>query len=297
MVEYKSVNELESLSRRFDIFDTGSDDTETHAATLLSRGIHMPLPVCGGFLLHGFPLLSAAGRLGIQTLLTVMIPEKDTAGMLELALLSENRAGSYSFGEKERMMNLLSWPESMDSYIVSLIEGHEHEGFVTIMKEYESMDGALKQLIDDRTVDLKTALAIRSLPTDIFDLFCRQRQELSLSFSRTRMLLTFFHESVERDALGDAEAVSEFRTLLMEKDPVEAARRLRYPQLTSLEDRFEKIRNMTVEGTGIRLDPPPFFEGGRYTLSFSFGSGKELERKVNQSSRIGEKVNELFDLL
>lgn len=55
-------------------------------------------------------------------------------------------------------------------------------------------------------------------------------------------------------------------------------RKRRYPSLTAAEDRFSEIRHRLALPPGVRLDPPPRFEGEVYTLAIRFRNPDELAR-------------------
>ncbi len=81
------------------------------------------------------------------------------------------------------------------------------------------------------------------------------------------------------------------------RDPLSALRRRRYPTLSGLEARFEAIAGRALSGSGVRLSPPPNFEGSRFTVEFTFDSRRELEKRVEALSALEDEVDELSRLL
>jgi hypothetical protein len=81
------------------------------------------------------------------------------------------------------------------------------------------------------------------------------------------------------------------------QDPPGEIRKMRYPALTGLENRFKQIVEPAIKGTGIRITPPPYFEGSHFSLEFQFESPEQLNRKVFTLQQFIEKGNDLFSLL
>ncbi len=55
-------------------------------------------------------------------------------------------------------------------------------------------------------------------------------------------------------------------------------RKRRHPSLAAAEDRFSETRRRLSLPPGVRLDPPPYFEGEVYTLAIRFRNPDELAR-------------------
>lgn len=63
-------------------------------------------------------------------------------------------------------------------------------------------------------------------------------------------------------------------------------RGLRYPKIVNAEKDFLEIRRGLDLKEGIKLTPPPFFEGGKYSIDFQFGTIDELEENLKKIGSI-----------
>jgi ParB family transcriptional regulator, chromosome partitioning protein len=76
-------------------------------------------------------------------------------------------------------------------------------------------------------------------------------------------------------------------------------RRRRYPEMADIEARFRETVKSLHLGKGIRLEPPPYFEGMTYSLRIDFNDPPEL---LSRYQRLGKKMNSpamasLWDLM
>lgn len=76
-------------------------------------------------------------------------------------------------------------------------------------------------------------------------------------------------------------------------------RKIRYPRLSLLDERFVAIRKKLAFRPGLSLEAPPFFEGDWLKAEFRFSRAEELEafaRELLEASRKTE-ISELLDLV
>jgi len=76
-------------------------------------------------------------------------------------------------------------------------------------------------------------------------------------------------------------------------------RQLRYPIYHSIERTFKQARSELALPREVRIEPPPFFEGGTLKVSFEISSPEDLHRKASslvQASSL-EAARKLFDSL
>jgi hypothetical protein len=149
--------------------------------------------------------------------------------------------------------------------------------------------------VDKNLIDLKTASSILDLPQQLFN--NAEEDIRKLSFSSRRLFLTLFGELYFRDGCSLEEGQSKAYSLLRQKDPLTALRKLRYPQLSDLQRCLEEYRKRNVAGTGISLQVPDNFEGDVLRLSFDLYHKGQMQRRITDLKRIGETIDEVFDLL
>jgi hypothetical protein len=164
------------------------------------------------------------------------------------------------------------------------------------IEEFSEEDGLrpdLRRLVDEGRIDLKTARLAREIPQDFLAEF--EAVLARLSFSNTRIFLARLREVLAGKQPEEAAALKE--RLLAAPSPAEELRRIRMPELAELEERFASIRGRLLKGTGVSLKAPPYFEGSRFTVEFSFGSREELRGKIRALERLAAAGEELYELL
>ncbi len=300
----KTVSELSLLDRRFDIFD-GSRPPDR---IILEEDLYPPVVLLrrdgwkeGGtehIPIWGWRIIDAAEAAGLPALRVKLLDDGITAA-LELVLRLEGRIGGFSLKEAAAVLDLLtagnddtdgSIPEE---HFAQLLGGRTD--YLRRVRDYQGLPLYLRTWVNTNLIDLKTASSLQDLPAE---LFCVAAEGLrSLSFSSRRLFLTLFSELFLRDSPAVPEAQNRLSALLRKKDPLAALRRLRYPQLTEMERRLQDYVRSNIAGTGITLQLPENFEGDRISFSFDLHHGGQLQRRLSDLKRIGESIDELFDLL
>ncbi len=296
-MDYLSIDALNSLTAGFDLF-TGSKPIKNE---LLELGLLPPLPVAGNELVWGFNLLCSAAKRGYSRLPVVRITRKPLIELLRVAITIEDRAGNFTWGEMEKIYNLLveKGTSELINSLSPLLLGHEDSRLFTRVKQFSSLKTQLKVLVDEKLIDLKTALQCNNwqaaLIEDIGTLL--RSGENPLSFSKRRIILNQLLEVSVKQGIPEEKILSLVRNTLNSADPLQTAQALRFPGLTAMEARFLELKGKLLTGTGIKLTPPSFFEGESFNISFSFSSKKALEKKINYLKTFAEKTDELFELL
>jgi len=236
----------------------------------------------------------------------------DAKAAVHLLLALEGRAGAYGLEEQRRLVELLDAAGVVpDEETNRLVTGGKP--FAPAVRRYVGLPPVLQEMVAGERLDLKTAERLRAFPSAAV---AAGERTAGLSFSNRRRFFTMLWEIAQRDALGDEELAAvvaevsgagaggafggEARRatpLSPDEDPLSALRRRRYPTLSSLEVRFEEISARALAGSGVRLSPPPNFEGSRFTVEFTFDSRRELEKRVEAISALEDEVDELFSLL
>jgi len=286
-MRYVALPDISKLSRRFDLFDAKPG----YDPDLLRWRIFPPLPVCGDDLVWGFRLLKAAQSEGLDELPVVEI---DTRGRLLCALKLENRAGRYSWKERLSVFELyreLSGEEEPDS--ISLAVSGDR-GFFPRMERYASLPGHLRKAVDGGRLDLGIAEKASALPEAACNLAFSHP---GLSFSRVREFLVTLSEIRMRDSLQDEQVRALAEEALAAGDPIEAIREARYPQLSGLARRFDAIRERYTGRTGVSLEAPANFEGDGFTVSYSFSTKAEFQKKLRALEKLEEGCDRLAELL
>ena len=173
-----------------------------------------------------------------------------------------------------------------------------------------NLDDTLQHAVVTNALPLETALWIgRQGAVDrkvLLSLFVT----LKLGQNRAREFITLIDEICLRDRCGVAQLWEELEldailndTNLPAPQRIEHLRRLlrtrRYPLLRAHEAQFEAARRQLRLPSQISLQPPPYFDGAQYQVSFRFGSREELQayaQKLSESAAT-EALEVLLKLL
>jgi len=296
-MDYLPIDKLRSFARSFDLF-TGSKPIKNE---LLELKFLPPLPIAGNELVWGFNLLCSAAKAGYGRLQVVRISKKPLIELLRIAIILEDRAGSFSWEEMEKIYHLLvkNGCNELFSSLSPLLLGHEDSRLFARVKQFSSLKTQLKVLVDEKLIDLKTALHCNNWQAALIeDIGVLLRSgEKPLSFSRRRIILNQLLEVSVKQGIPEEKILTLVRNTLNSADPLKTAQALRFPELTAMEERFIELKGKLLAGTAIKLTPPSFFEGENFNISFSFNSKKALEKKINYLKTFAEKTDEFFELL
>ncbi|MBN1798286.1 MAG: hypothetical protein JW822_06900 [Spirochaetales bacterium] len=257
----------------------------------------MPFPVAGNKLIWGFPLIRQARDLGIEQVLCRDFSEFKMHELLQLALVCEDRKGSYSWQEKE---NIVLFCEKhklslIDHDVTALIENHSDPDFYQKVKRYSAYPEALKGLLNKNLIDGKTAERISVLPRLFFQKLLRNAKKFT--FAERRIFCSYVFEIVGRDTLNAEQAEKLVRKIFSFDTPLQKIREIRYPKLSDLERRLADYKKQYFRGSGIVLHEPPYFEGNAFTLTFSFENKQQYEKKITKLARLKENIHEICRLL
>ena len=286
-MKHLSLEALSSFSRRFDIFDSGGE----YDMALLTAGLLPPLPVHDSELIWGFRIIGAAEKAGLNELPAIEVTQ---SGKLLLALKLENRNGGYTWKEQLAIHTLaLELGENEDHDSISLaVSGNR--GFFPKIKRFKKLPGFLADRVSEGRIDLAIAEKVAMVPKEACDLAFRTQ---GLTFSQLRAFLTYLAEIQRRDNLSGQGVIALASEALRAKDPTAAVGRIRNPELTSLTERFEAVKEQFTRHTGVNLQAPPYFEGDAYTVSFSFRNSTDLQMKIRAIEKLKDGCSELEDLL
>ena len=320
IIGWVTPHDLLSLSDVLDLF-TGPNAHLPDA--LVEDGLIPPIPLSAGsnpVLVWGWPIVRQAAELGVAELETRTFC-LSAADALILALQLEGRTSTYSWAEQAAVVNYLETSPHGDSAgessTIARAAGTEtgaadwpvfsrlvrgDGALVELIGRYRKLEPALRALVNDEFIALKTAERIRRVPGEFLSL---HRRGLGLlSFSARRQFLELLAELMIQapgrtgtEACATAKVCTRASAALDEPDPVAALRRQRYPTLTHLEEQFCGIRRESLHGTGVDLTAPPYFEGDSFSVSFTFRNCAELVERTRALERLKGSCDQLFGIL
>ncbi len=284
------VDEILACDPVFDLFDdAGLADPE-----VLRNRLVPPLPVNGRRLVWGFPLCRQARQEGVAALYGKEV-SGDDSDLLSLALRMEGKAGSYSWPEKERLLEFMEKRCAPDRRygLEELIQ--PGGGLDRQVGDFRSLSLSLRLSVERGLVDLKTARFAAGIPESAAVLFLEKAGRFS--FSVRKQILRNCFEIMTRNGLSAPETESLLEKVLAAEEPAPLLRELRMPGLAAMENEFRRTAGAILKRTGIRIDPPPHFEGGSFTFSFAVDSREGLEKRIAALETIREKADDLFRFL
>jgi hypothetical protein len=194
-------------------------------------------------------------------------------------------ADLYPFVHKHR----ISLPEPLLSTLVGSEENwHRVEQFMQLSEP-------LRQLVSEEKLDLKTALRVKSIDPQAIEQLKPVLE--SLSYSERRILLRLFYEVVQRDRLDSPQSMDLASRLKDTPKPLEELYRIRYPSLHHLQETYHATVDTFLKGTGIKVTPPPYFEGTQFRVEFVFDKGSQLQRKALTLQKLSEKIDPVIETL
>ncbi|WP_076488336.1 hypothetical protein [Alkalispirochaeta americana] len=223
--------------------------------------------------------------------------EKGDSSLLRTALAQEARAGRYSWREMDRIYQAAREIGADDPD--DLVSPSRPVG--PLIVRYRALPERLQEALERDLLDMRTAERVSGLPGELL----RSVLELAepLSFSRRRQFLTAADDLCRGGKKASLEEI--LRAFSRENAgsggrAEEAFRELlncRYPRLRRLEGAVQAVQQGLLRGSGVRLEPPPRFEGSRYRISFEVGSVDELRRRLGAVQKMEHELDELLELL
>lgn len=289
----RGIEGILDLDQRLDIFEK----RERYSAQLIDIDLVPPLPIYRNILIWGHHIVRMAREMGKRELNCIIIENCTNFQLMRIALELESRPGKYSWKEREAIYHQLQFTgEAWNCEpIAMLVEGEPVPNWAQKVEDYAGQQRGLKELIERHIIDLKMSHKLKELPAALHSLLAEHTEQFS--FSERRILLNMLIEIVQRDRLPEKETIDFFRSVLTHNNPMEYARGIRFPYLTSLETKFTVLSRKILGESGIKLHPPPFFEGDSFEVSFSFSNKKGFIGKMKALERLGDAADEFFQLL
>lgn len=266
-------------------------------------------------IVHGFQRFDVARTLGIEEIEALIWRRADLddrsaflmvlhANMLgrelnlvEKALALEKLLASFSFSRDEIIRTYLP-----------LLRLEPHENVLDSFLRIVEFDPDLKRYFLRHTLSLTNILLFAKFSVGEQESIRRFLSPLRLSESATKEVLTYLLEISLRDGIGVEGLLScrEIQGVLWNErlsGPVknQAVRRIlrakRYPELTQIEANFTARKKEMRLPPQVSLTPPPFFEGNRFRLEFSFKNVDEFTTSLKRLQDVPEKsLEDLFSI-
>ncbi|MFZ5517251.1 MAG: ParB/RepB/Spo0J family partition protein [Candidatus Zhuqueibacterota bacterium] len=193
--------------------------------------------------------------------------------------------------------------------IFPLLELGRNPQVLTRYLKLVSADDSLKVALVADEISPDTVLQLLDLSLDdrknVFQLF----QQLKIGKNNQKEVLRLLIDISNRDEMPVSRIIDQpaFARIMTDEKltlPVkanlvkESLKKLRYPRLSQAEMQFDLLKKKMKLPPTIRLSPPPYFEGDKFSVEFSFRNKSEFERALKiLNSMAEEKELETMHLL
>ncbi|MBN2325273.1 MAG: hypothetical protein JXQ30_16205 [Spirochaetes bacterium] len=206
----------------------------------------------------------------------------------------------YGFNHVEKALALKSYNEAcgeVDEGFLSLLDIPKSEKYIQGYLSLAEAPGALKELVVTGEVDLLTAFEIFSFEREHWDAAAGFISKIKLGTKKRNRILSMIRDIALRDGTKPERIMgspSIRRILALEIDPPhkgqkvsEAIEQIRYPEMTAYVKKFyERLRKVDLD-PALTLTVPQDFEQWRFSISFTFSSIDEFEKKTALLERLG----------
>lgn len=201
---------------------------------------------------------------------------------IALSMLSRLVPGESHLYDEARELNLPHHPSAIDKVI-----------------QIATVCAPIKNGILAGSIALPVALELGKMSEHDAMLFVELFGKLKLSLNKQREVLVWVREIALREDISVQQVYEQpaLQSLLGDdqsdlgqraRDVRDHLRKRRYPQLVTAEKKYEEKVKALKLGAGLRLLPPPFFEGRTYQLSMTF---KDVDQLAERHRTIGRLLS------
>lgn len=164
------------------------------------------------------------------------------------------------------------------------------------------MAAPLQEGLIDGTLALPTALRLHAMAEkEVVEVLCRIFKELNLSLNRQREILDWTHGIAMREESSMVRVLDEEPiTGWLQDSQLDRGRkthlirdhlkRRRYPEIIRFEERYQRSLKTLNLSKGLRLEPPPHFEGPTFGVHISFKNQQELANLLGQLEQLSQSA-------
>ncbi len=283
----------------------------------------------------GFRRAQAAGAAGIKSLPCWVRGNSAPADLFIEAVL--DNAGSRSLHELEKAAavnkltgNFKISEQRMVEEFLPLLEIRPTSFHLRRYLEIDHLPEPLKKATVETRLEMETALVLRGWTSEEQSLFLNLQRRHGLNVNTQKKLAEVLDELRRKSGLSPIEIWTQATAGKSALSPVEgppgdgpspaggdtesepaataekefesafhSLLRLRMPRLSRLEERYRELKSALRLPPEIRVQPPPYFEGERMTISFSASSAQEFRQAAErlQSAARTTEMDKIFELL
>ena len=171
------------------------------------------------------------------------------------------------------------------------------QGTLRRMQQIAELPPDIMQLLSKDCITERTALLLTEADDGLAMALAPVLRAIQASASRQREIVQFCRDMTRRDQVTatdllqriDASKICNDAQLSPGKRAERVWQRLRavrFPHLTMRETRFADLRQQLRLPKGMRLEHPPFFEGGGYRLTIALNETQVLPQQADEIARL-----------
>jgi ParB-like chromosome segregation protein Spo0J len=253
--------------------------------------------VCGG------RRLAACKRIGLDSIACRMLPSSmDQQGCLRLAIYDNVAQRTLNPVEKSlvltKMADYLEEPQLINEFMPLL----DLEPSITLFNRYLGLPDLEKVILDSLAVgrlNERIAFALAKEKQGDRLAYLRFFEELPFSVSVQEELLETVEQIARKENLTPEQLLSSGEVGALRQTSKRPARQRAQqirkhlqdqcsPRLTARRERFAReVRNLGLPA-GVRLVPPPYFEGPKWILECTFERADELARRLRHVAQLAD---------
>lgn len=266
-----------------------------HAPFLVENQPSIYIPV------SGFRRICACRQLN-WSCIEANIIEAETEPLIpaKLAIADNSLQRPLNIIEQSRAYQLLYRCIDDDEMVVKIARELKLQSSASLIRKIKplcSLSPSVQDGILSDAISMPVAIEMKDLEADATESFARLFNQLRISLSKQRQLLSMAKEIASREIISVADVIcdDDIQAVLADSHldrPQKAARILfilkkrRFPEITRKEQEFEHNIQQLKLGQHIKLIPPAHFEGPAYTLSMQFNGLDELKDRMIALERI-----------
>ncbi|MDD4072222.1 MAG: ParB/RepB/Spo0J family partition protein, partial [Desulfobacterales bacterium] len=261
---------------------------------LLNVPFLMACQPSGYVVISGFRRIEACRQLGWTRIEANLVePETSPLTCAKLAITDNSFQRPLNLIEQSRACHLLCRHIRGAEQMAETARSLNLPVALSLIKKIEplcQLPPAIQDGILSDTISMPVAVELGSLETDAAECIAQLFNELKISLSKQRQVLSMVTEIAAREKISILDVINDpqFQSILSDDDPDRTQKashllfflkKRRYPEITRVENEFKKNIHQLKLGNQIKLIPPPHFEGSTYTLSLQFSSLAELQER------------------
>ena len=264
---------------------------------------------------NGFDRVRAAGELGLTTLPAMIFPESiPYPRLFELVMRDRLERGPLKPMEIVHVLNSLrdsGFPEKeIVSTFLPLMGMGRNPRILELHRNLEQLEAEWQTLLDEDGLAIDLASQLLKAPQPDRNAFLQLVKDLRLNKNRQREFWGLVRDvariqKVAVPAVLESDDIrgvlaKELLTVAQKTDLVKGYLwQVRYPEYSGVRDRYETILKTAKLPPEITIASPPFFDGERYTVSFSFASAGEFHDHLARLQHMYDEglIEEIFNLV